>query len=415
MEKSDAKSRSVFAAAAAAVCFCVGMGVAQPADAGFVIDFSTRYSTDGPQASAADYMALIDGLTASAPGAVHVYALRNPDGSVPAGAVVFDINPRFPSGTAFSAMHIHDQVAGISGPVTIDAKLSSAPVLTADGTGNITRLATVSAAAALASLNDLVQFPEKHYYNLHTSANPGGATRGQLGPVTTPAPFIGAAISSVSDISRTAGAPNSLMSVYGSNLARSSANLNGFIDLNLLPKTLNGTSVTVGGTGAPIVGVAPDQVIIQVPNVAAGNQPVVITAPNGVSNTFQMPVQTVSPNIFFDSVGGIIVKNSTFNLVRPDNPAVAGDILVVYSTGLGLTSGTTIGQLPTAYGPVLPFPPTVTVGGKPAQVFYSVNSAGFAGLYQTAFTMPSGVAAGTAIVQLTSSGVTSNTVSIATK
>jgi uncharacterized protein (TIGR03437 family) len=355
----------------------------------------------------------IVGLAAATPAALHVYTLRNPDGSVPVGALIFDVNPRFPTGTNFTAMHVHDGAPGVAGPVTLDSKLSGTPVIATDGTGNIWRLATMSSTAQISSLNDLVQSPEKHYLNLHTTANPGGATRVQLGPATTPAPFVSAAISSVSDASRTTGAPNALMSVYGSNLAAVPSNLDGFVDLNLLPKQLNGTSATVGGTAAPLVLVSPDQVIVQVPALTAGSQPVVITNGHGKSNTFQMPVQDVSPNIYFDSVGGIVVKWPTYQLVRPDNPAAAGDLLIAFSTGLGITASTTVGQLPTAASATATA--TVTVGGKDAPVLSSVNAAGFPGLYQTAFTMPSGVAPGTAAVKLTVGGASSNSVSIAVK
>src|SRR5262249_28977634 len=125
-------------------------------------------------------------IAASTPAAIHIYTLRNQDGTVPAGAVVFDANPRFPANTTVTAMHIHDQVAGQNGGVTIDSRLPSFPLLI-DNTitaGNIWRLATVSTSSALNSLNDLLQAPEKHYVNLHTSQFPAGATRAQLGPAS---------------------------------------------------------------------------------------------------------------------------------------------------------------------------------------------------------------------------------------
>jgi uncharacterized protein (TIGR03437 family) len=214
-------------------------------------------------------------------------------------------------------------------------------------------------------------------------------------------------------VNRTVGAPNALMSIYGAQMARTFGNLDGLLDLNLLPRTLNGTSVTIAGVAAPLLLVSPEYLVVQVPNVAAGNQPVIVTSASGPSNTFQMPVQAVSPNIFFDTVGGIVVKHPSYALVRPDNAAAAGDILIVYSTGLGITSATTVGQIPTTFAAT--GTTTVSVGGRAAQVIYSVNSPGYAGLYQTAFFMPAGVAAGSAAVQLNVAGVLSNTVNIAAK
>jgi len=123
-------------------------------------------------------------ITASAPSAVNVYTVRNSDGSIPAGAVIFDVNPIFPAGQSFAAMHIHDNVAGVNGNVTIDSKLTATPLLTSDSGGNIWRLATVSSAAGIATLNSLMQNPEKHYLNLHTAQFTGGAVRSQLRPPT---------------------------------------------------------------------------------------------------------------------------------------------------------------------------------------------------------------------------------------
>jgi len=58
--------RSILASATLLTALCMGLGVSQTAQAGS-IKLSTRYFDGGPLASAADYKALIDGLTAVAP------------------------------------------------------------------------------------------------------------------------------------------------------------------------------------------------------------------------------------------------------------------------------------------------------------------------------------------------------------
>jgi len=101
-------------------------------------------------------------VNASTPAAIHVYALRNQDGSAPVGAVVFDANPRFPANTTITAMHIHDEVAGKNGAVTIDSGISGQPLLidAAATAGNIWSWVTVSRQTTVDSLNDLLQNPE---------------------------------------------------------------------------------------------------------------------------------------------------------------------------------------------------------------------------------------------------------------
>ena len=54
---------------------------------------------------------------------------------------------------------------------------------------------------------------------------------------------------------------------------------------------------------------------------------------------------------------------------------------------------------------------TATISGQPATVVYSIASPGFAGLYQVAITVPSGLA-GDAPIVLRQGGVNSNSVTI---
>jgi uncharacterized protein (TIGR03437 family) len=56
-------------------------------------------------------------------------------------------------------------------------------------------------------------------------------------------------------------------------------------------------------------------------------------------------------------------------------------------------------------------PVTVTIGGKSATVIYSIASTQFAGLYQVAVTVPSGVTGSVPLV-LQQGGVNSNAVTI---
>jgi uncharacterized protein (TIGR03437 family) len=359
----------------------------------------------------------VSGLTASAPAAVNVYTIRNSDGSIPAGTVIFDVSPQFPSGTTFAAMHIHDQVAGVAGNVTIDSKLTGTPILVPDGIGNIWRAVTVSSAAGIATLNSLTQNPEKHYVNLHTTQFPAGAVRSQLKPANVALPAIGAVISSVDDASRTTGANGSLMNIFGQNLTKVGTNLDGFGTLDVLPASINGSSVTVGGITAPLALVDPGEIIFQVPvDVAAGNQSVVVKNSNGASTAFTMAVAAASPNIFFDSAGALAFRPD-FTLIRPGNPATANDILIVFGTGFGQTTS------PLNTGRIVPLPPpffstqtvTATIGSQPAPVIYSLATPGFAGLNQIALQVPTGIPAGNAALQLSVGGATSNTVNIAVK
>ena len=80
----------------------------------------------------------VAGLNARVDGTVSVRTLRNADGSVAAGTVIFDANYRFPADTTFTGFHIHDGLAGNLGSVTINTGVKSEA--SATGAGNLYRV-----------------------------------------------------------------------------------------------------------------------------------------------------------------------------------------------------------------------------------------------------------------------------------
>jgi uncharacterized protein (TIGR03437 family) len=363
----------------------------------------------------------IQGLNASGPAVVSVHTIRNADGSVAAGAVIFDVNYRFPGATPFTGLHIHDGRAGENGGVTINTGIGgSNTVVTDSGSGNIYRVVTVSTDAGMATLRSLVSNPENHYVNLHTSVNPGGAVRSQLAAANTASPVVTAAISAVSDPSITTVAPGGLMTVFGTGLVKVASDLLASGNGVMLPGSFNGTEVTIGGRTAPLLVVTPTYIVAQVPlDAGRGPQPVAVRNANGAAGaTVNINVAGSAPALFFDANGGIFQKNSDFSIVTASNRARAGDIVLAYSTGLGVTSpALQSGQITPAPGATNTYyntssPVTVTVGGREARVIYSLASPGFAGLYQTAFEIPAGAGTGNVPVVLSIGGVRSNSVNI---
>jgi len=357
----------------------------------------------------------VSGLNARADGTVSVRTLRNADGLVAAGTVIFDANYRFPADTTFTGFHIHDGAAGINGPVTINTGVRSEA--SATGAGNLYRIATVTTAAGLATLNSLVKDPEKHYVNLHSSVNAGGAVRAQLAAESAQTPVVGPIISAVSDPALKTVAPGGLMTIFGSSFAKAATDLSGWAGASV-PTSLNGVKVNIGGgQDAPVIAVSPTHVVVQVPvSTAPGAQTVLVTNSNGPGSTGTVTVAATAPAIWFDGVGGLVVKNADFSLVRPTNPSTAGEILLIYSTGLGQTTPLQQTGMPTPQSPSAKTGDViVTIGGANAEVIYSLASPGFVGLYQTAVRMPAGVTAGNAGVTLKMGSALSNVVMIAVR
>lgn len=366
----------------------------------------------------------IVGLTAGATTAVTAYTIRNNDASVAAGVVTFDVNYRgFAGITGFTGLHLHTGLAGVAGPVSIPSGVSggalSVPV-SSTGNGNIYRNVNVTSGSvadnktAIGALNLLVQNSNGLYENLHTNVNAGGAARSQVTPPLGNPVIAGVAATS-STILR--AAPGGIVSVYGSNFTGFTSGLDGFNGLTSLPTTLNGVTVTIGGTRAPFYYTNPFQLNIQVPfEASAGPQALIVTNANG-STTSSINVDAVAPSIFIvdqpNNVGAII-RNNDFSLITSTNPAHAGDVLLIYSTGLGQTT-------PAVQTGVLVVPPaaafnitgtvSATIGGQNASIVASIASPSFAGLYQTAIIVPPGVT-GTLPVVLKAGVVASNSVNL---
>ena len=101
------------------------------------------------------------------------------------------------------------------------------------------------------------------------------------------------------------------------------------------------------------------------------------------------------------------------SLLRPNNPAAAGEPIAILATGLGQTTppletGKTAPGSPTyATAPV-----SVTIGGQPATVAGAVRWPGFLGQYLVVTQIPAGLSAATRPCRSRWGDASSNTVQI---
>ena len=343
----------------------------------------------------------------TAPVQVVLRVVRNEDGTVAGGFVFFDINYRFAGNTTVTGLHIHDGLAGVNGPISIPMIPMYDATFTTSGFGNY--FGQTPPVTNLAVLEDILKNPENHYVNIHTTTDPGGAARAQLAaPINTPAQ-IDAVISANNDKNATTLAPGQIISIYGKRLAKVTGTLDGWAG-QVVPFSLNGTSVTVGGKTAALLYVSQTQINAQLPvDVAVGQQQVVVNNGVGPSPSFAVNVVQFAPTIFF-LPSPAVLKNSDFSAVSATNPVKAGDVVVVYMTGLGATTpAVTTGAIVTGLPNTSPV--TATIGGQNATVAYSIASPGFAGLNQVAITVPPG-AAGSVPLVVSQGTAKSNSVNI---
>jgi uncharacterized protein (TIGR03437 family) len=355
-------------------------------------------------------------VEATAPSVVTAFTLRYEDGPIQAGQVLFDVNYRFPEATNFTSMHIHDGKPGVNGNVTIPAPLPADQLASSDGFGNfMVWSAPIGGGAALATLTDMMQNPENHYLNLHTQVSTGGAVRAPIMPANTGAGTIDAVTAANNDKNATTIAPGELISITGKNLAKVGTNLDGWTG-KIVPDQLNTVVVGVGTKLAKLILVSPTQIVAQVPfETAPGTVSVIVNNGNALSAPVNVKVAANAPAILISEGAAIIKKSSDSSVISASNPAVAGDQVIVYVTGLGqttpaLTTGAVVDEKTTASTT----PVTATIGNQNANVVSSMAAPGLPGIYQVTLSVPSGVT-GTQALVLKQAGVSSNSVNISVK
>jgi uncharacterized protein (TIGR03437 family) len=191
--------------------------------------------------------------------------------------------------------------------------------------------------------------------------------------------------------------PGSIFSIFGTNLAPSTAASNGAPLLN----SLSGVSVEVNGTPVPLYVVTSGQINAQLPyETAAGTEALVVATDSGRSAPANFTVSSAAPGIFvYPGSTRAIAANQDGTLNSPDNPESRGRVIVCYVTGLGAVDP----PVPTGQSAPLDVLSratalvSATIGDAPATVDFAGLAPTFVGLGQINVTVPDGAASGAAI------------------
>lgn len=126
-----------------------------------------------------------------------------------------------------------------------------------------------------------------------------------------------------------------ILSLFGSGLAPAQQSA----QTVPLPTNLAGVTVTINGVLAPLFFVSPGQINLQTPFSTSGETArIVVTNNSFLSNEVDVPVAATSPGIFSRNQNGIgpaIITHADFSLVTPQDPALPGETVIVFLTGLG--------------------------------------------------------------------------------
>ena len=219
-----------------------------------------------------------------------------------------------------------------------------------------------------------------------------------IGQTSSTAPAITGVVNSGSGAA--AIESGSWVSIYGANLSATTRSwqASDFSGTNL-PTTIDNVTVWIDGKKAAIAYVSPGQLNVVAPtDTATGPVPVQITSPAGTA-TSTATLQSYAPAIFsfqakyaaarHNADGVMVAPAGYFGSAITSRPAVPGEMLQVYATGLGPTTpALPAGQLVATPAPITSLSALhVTVGGVAATVQY----AGLVspGEYQINLTVPS--------------------------
>jgi uncharacterized protein (TIGR03437 family) len=192
--------------------------------------------------------------------------------------------------------------------------------------------------------------------------------------------------------------PGSWVAMFGTDLSDATQ----IESTNEFPVSLSTVSVSFDAGGISVPGhlhfVSPGQINVQVPWELQGQSSVLVKASVGYlpSATYTLPLTTYAPAIFEPNGVAAAVDYPNYNVINQGNPVKPGDIVQLFCGGLGPVTNQPVSgvQAPSDRFQETTTRATVTVAGKPADVFFSGIAPGTVGLYQVNFYVPPGTPSG---------------------
>ena len=190
--------------------------------------------------------------------------------------------------------------------------------------------------------------------------------------------------------------PNSFLTIYGVNLSNVTKAI-GVSDIasGMLPWALPGTGVAVLINGVPgyIYYVSPNQVNVLVPQLSPGPAIVQLENRSIYGPPVQITLSPAAPAMFQLDAVNVLATHGNGPLVTPASPASPGEIVVLWATGLGVTSPEpACGTLPEMAAPLADLPDfQVLLNGAAVDrslIQYAGDAPGFAGLFQINLQLP---------------------------
>jgi uncharacterized protein (TIGR03437 family) len=197
-------------------------------------------------------------------------------------------------------------------------------------------------------------------------------------------------------------APNAIGTIYGVNLAYSTAAITqNDIQGGALPTVLTGASdtrVLIDYSPAALYYVSPTQINFLVPpDLLPGPVSIYVDVDTLRGPLIELTLAPASPGLFQLDATNAVATRADGSVLTPSSPAKPGEVVVLWATGLGATAPPADGfQLPIAAAPLVSGAKlSIFLDGtpvEPAAVQYAGVAPGFAGLYQINLALPQSTA-----------------------
>lgn len=189
-------------------------------------------------------------------------------------------------------------------------------------------------------------------------------------------------------------APNTLATIYGTNLSYGDAvSVDGLGPGTLLPQEMAGVQVYVAGSPVSLYYVSPQQINFLIPaNLRPGEMDLFVARDGTAGPHTSITLHDVGPGLFQSEPGVIIATHADGSLVTQNRPAKQGETVTVYGTGFGPINPDAPVSIPVPITDMGSFQVLVNGTVLPGTSIVAVCSVPYTpGLYEATFKLPKSV------------------------
>jgi len=213
-------------------------------------------------------------------------------------------------------------------------------------------------------------------------------------PSSTAPTYTGATIVNSATGTADALAPNTIATIYGTNLSYSTtSSADGIGGGPLLPQELADVQVFLAGSPVSLYYVSPQQINFLIPaDLRPGEMALFVARDGNAGPQAQVTLHDVGPGLFQSEPGVIIATHSDGSLITKSHPARHGETVAVYGTGFGPINSSAPISLPAPITDLGSFHVLVNGAALTGPSIVSVCSVPYTpGLYRAVFVLPKSV------------------------